>query len=118
MTAAKEKDARRDMAKKQRPKDLAWEALVRVTHANEEMERGRLNTALRAIKVAWEREGGLPEDLPAEIERRADAYHALWPMLTLTPTALAVHWHRVMAERARKSPQDQAIDELRKESSE
>jgi hypothetical protein len=101
--------------KRERPKDLAWEALVRVTNANEEMERGRLNTALRAIRVAWEKEGGLPDGLPAEIELRADAYRNKWPSLTLTPTALATHWFRVVAERQIKSPQQQAIDELRKE---
>lgn len=98
-----------------RQPDLAWEALVRVTNANEEMERGRLNTALRAIKIAWEKEGGLLEDLPREIELRADSYHAMWPMLTLTPTALATHWYRVVAQRQDKTPQQRAIDELRKE---
>lgn len=100
---------------KPRERDLPWETLVRVTHANEAIERGRLNTALKAIKIAWEKEGGLLEDLPVEIERRADAYHTMWPMLTLTPTALAVHWYRVVADRTRKSPTDQAFDELRKE---
>jgi len=83
------------------------------------MERGRLNTALAAIKIAWQREGGLPEDLAAEIPRRAAAYHFVWPEMTITPTALATHWSRVAAESARKleamTPQQQAIDELRKE---
>lgn len=102
------------MPSKRQP-DYAWETLVRVTHANAAAERGKLNAALKAIKAAWHTEGGLPEDLPKEIELRADAYYRMWPEMTLTPNALAVHWLRVAANRARKSPQEQAIDELRKE---
>lgn len=99
-----------------RAKDLDFEALAKVTNANIEMERGRLNIALRAIKIAWESEGGRPEDLAREIGLRGEAYREVWPKMTITPTALAVHWHRVMAELAqRKSPQQRAIDELRKE---
>ncbi len=98
-----------------RPPDPAWDTLVRVTLANPDMERGKLNTALKAIKAAWQREGGLPDDLPREIELRADAYHAVWPMLTLTPTALATHWHRVMAKPAsERSKQQAALDELKR----
>lgn len=97
-----------------RAPDLAFEALERVTHANRMMERGKLNTALAAIRYAWENEGGLPEDLPREIELRADAYRVMWPMLTLTPTALATHWYRVVAQRETKTQQQKAIDELRK----
>jgi hypothetical protein len=96
-----------------REPDLAFEALERVTHANRAMERGKLNTALKAIKDAWHREGGLPEDLPWEIELRADAYRKKWPGITLTPTALATHWFRVVAE---QTGQQQALDELRRES--
>lgn len=98
-----------------RAPDLAFEALERVTHANRMMERGKLNTALAAIRYAWENEGGLPEDLPREIELRADAYRVMWPTMALTPTALSVHWHRVMAQKETKSPQQQAIEELRGE---
>lgn len=98
-----------------RPPDLAWEALVRVTYANEAMERGKLNTALKAIRICWEQEGGLPEDLPQEIERRAEAYHSAWPMLALTPTALAVHWKRVMAQPSGGVGSRRAINELREE---
>ena len=98
-----------------RQPDLAWEALVRITHANPAMERGKLNKALTAIKEAWHSEGGLPEDLPDEIERRAAAYHVMWPNMTLTPSALAVHWFRAAASQARKTPQQEALDELRKE---
>jgi hypothetical protein len=100
-----------------RPPDLAFEALVRVTHANEHMERGRLNAALKGIRACWQDEGGLPEDLPQEIERRADAYQAKWPTLTLTPMALATHWVRVVAQRpgVTKSPAQEALDRLKGE---
>lgn len=98
-----------------RPRDYAFEALVRATHANVAMERGKLNGALAAIREAWETEGGHPGDLPQEIERRAQAYHDTWPMLTITPSALATHWFRVMAEKQRRSPTERAIDELRRE---
>lgn len=77
------------------------------------MERGKLNAALKAIREAWELEGGLPEDLPREIELRAKAYETMWPMLTLTPTALARHWYRVVAKK--RTPQQQALDDLRNE---
>lgn len=99
-----------------RAKDLAWEALVEVTNANEAMERGRLNTALKAIKHAWHTEGGRPEDLAEEIPRRAQAYRTLWPGMSLTPTALAVHWKRVMAEQANQQQgARKLIDEMKEE---
>lgn len=100
----------------QRPIDKDWEALVRVTHANEAMERGRLNTALKAIKSAWAEEGGIPADLHEEIPRRAQAYHEMWPQMTLTPTALAVHWKRVVAQRAPQKGKS-VIDQMRREES-
>lgn len=106
------------MSKPKTPKrrDLAWEALVKVTSANEAMERGRLNTALKAIRIAWESEGGLPEDLHHEIPRRAQAYHEMWPKMALTPTALAVHWKRVVAQRETMPKGSKSlIDEMRKE---
>lgn len=101
------------MAKK---KDLDWEALVQTTNANEAAERGRLNTSLKAIRIAWESEGGRPEDLPQEIMLRADAYRQVWPGIALTPTALAVHWKRVAAERSLMVRDARSIvDEIRKE---
>jgi len=96
--------------------DPAFDALVEVTRANVEMERGRLNTSLKAIRIAWENEGGLPQDLPREIGLRAEAYKRAMPKMMLTPTALAVHWSRVVEESASKTPQEQAMEELRKES--
>lgn len=96
--------------------DPAFDALVEATRANVEMERGRLNAALKAIRIAWQREGGLPEDLPREIPLRAKAYKLAMPKMMLTPTALAVHWSRVIEESSSKTAQEQAMEELRKES--
>lgn len=101
------------MTKKKRERDLAWEALVETTNANEAMERGRLNTSLRAIKLAWESEGGRPEDLHEEIPRRGAAYRVMWPRMALTPTALAVHWKRVIVQQPKGAKG--IIDDLRRE---
>ncbi len=79
----------------QRPTDEAWEALVRETLAHPDLERGQLNTALRAIRKAAAEEG--IEDVPGEIRRRADGYRATFPNCSLTPIALAKHWYRVVA---------------------
>lgn len=97
-----------------RKPDLAFEALERVTHANRMAERGKLNSALAAIRYAWEQEGGLPEDLHEEIPRRAQAYHEMWPGITLTPTALASHWKRVVAQRPPAKGKSM-IDQMRRE---
>jgi hypothetical protein len=97
-----------------RRRDEAWEALVRETRANPEIERGSLNTALRAIKAAAEVEGLLPDDLPAEISLRAAAYRKTFPGMTLTPNALAKHWFRVVAETDDRSPTQRKLDELRR----
>jgi hypothetical protein len=99
-----------------RKRDLAFEALSRVTHANEAIERGKLNRALAAIRVAWHEEGGLEEDLPTEIERRARAYQEMWPGITLSPIPLASHWKRVVAQAKPKTPQQKALEDLRRES--
>lgn len=95
-------------------RDLAWEALVRETHANPAMERGKLNSALKGIREAALTEGLHEDSLPEEIRLRAQAYRERWPQLTLTPNALAVHWFRVIAPVAEaKSAQQIEIDKLR-----
>jgi hypothetical protein len=96
-----------------RKRDLAWEALVEATRSNPEMERGRLNTALKAIRWASMQEGIHDDDLPDEIHRRAEAYERRWPNLTLTSTALATHWRRVLASPAAASQEQRKIDEMR-----
>lgn len=102
----------------ERQRDLAWEALVRETAANPAMERGALNVALKAIREAAYSEGLMEDGLPEEIRLRAIAYRETFPGITLTPTALAKHWFRVMVkdETAGRSPQQRALDELRRKS--
>lgn len=94
-----------------RKKDEAWDALVEVTHANPAMEKGKLGVALRAIREACLREGIHADSVPAEIRLRADAYGRTFPGLTITPTALATHWFRVLVGQPRT--QQQLIDELK-----
>jgi hypothetical protein len=53
-------------------------------------ERGRLNAALAEIRAAC------PGLTPAEIRRRADAYRVAMPGATLTASALAAHWSRLV----------------------
>ena len=85
----------------------AWAALVRSTAVDERMERGRIAVAFQAIRRAHLSDGLREEDLPAEIEWRAELYRHKWPELTLTPTALARHWYRVLPKRS-------ALEEWRK----
>ena len=98
-----------------RKPDPDFDALVEVTNANIASDRGGLNTALKAIKHAWHDEGGRPEDLAAEIPLRAAAYRKLWPSMSLTPTALAVHWKRVMAEQVNQQQGSRKIIDDMKE---
>lgn len=98
-----------------RERDLAWEALVRETAANPAMERGQLNVALKAIREAALTEGLMEEGLPEEIRLRAVAYRETFPGLSLTPTALAKHWFRVMVKReAAVTGQQASLDALRR----
>lgn len=97
----------------ERERDFSWEALVRETHANPAMERGALNAALAAIREAAFSEGLMEDGLPEEIRLRAEAYRRTFPGLTLTPTALAKHWFRVMVKADDRSPQQRALDHLR-----
>lgn len=76
--------------------DLAWETLVRETGSNPHVERGELNTALKAIRAACADEGIDEADIPAAIERRAMEYRLMFPRLAMTSMALARHWFRVV----------------------
>ena len=79
--------------------DLAWEAIVKATRANPAFERGRIATALSAIRECCQLDGIPEEDVPGEIELRAQYYREKWPHLDITPTALARHWYRVLPEK-------------------
>jgi hypothetical protein len=105
----------RKAAMADRERDLAWEALVKETAANPAMERGALNTALRAIREAAFTEGLTEEGLPAEIGLRCAAYRRTFPNLTLTPTALAKHWFRVMVQPEEQSAKQRQLEQLRRQ---
>lgn len=65
-----------------------------------EIERGALNTALKAIRAQCERDGLHSDEIPNEIRRRAEEYRTrVFPDLTLTPVALAKHWNRCLPVR-------------------
>jgi hypothetical protein len=80
-----------------RATDHGFDALVEVTGANVSAERGALNAALKSIKDALggEVEGEL---LGQVIRDMAGRYRRLWPDMTLTATALAKHWNRILKE--------------------
>lgn len=94
-----------------KPLDLCWEALVKETSANPHLSRGKLNQALKGIRLACADEGIEPTHIPGEIERRAAAYRKVFAGLTLTPMALATHWYRVVAPT--QSVEEQALARLR-----
>lgn len=99
----------------ERPRDLAWEALVQETAANPAMERGQLNVALRAIREAAFTEGLTEEGIPEEIRLRCEAYRRTYPGLPLTPTALAKHWFRVMVQpQPELTAKQRQLDEMRR----
>lgn len=100
-----------------KPLDECWEALVEETESLPEVERGSLNTALKAIKASCAREGITPDLIPSEIRRRADLYRTgNMAQCTLSPMALAKNWLRVLNQRAALSPEQQALNRLRSSS--
>ena len=85
------------------PRDYAYEALAEVTSTDQGIGRGQLNAALKQIR---EQEPELHDSylLSAEIHERAKMYRALWPEISLTPSALSKHWMRVKAETKPRAP--------------
>lgn len=74
--------------------DLSWEALIEETSASIPAERGKCNRALRLIRQAM---GDAEDsDVANAIRHRSRLYRRLWPHLSLTPTALASHWDRLL----------------------
>jgi len=99
MSEALEGQAARLTGPAGRALDICWEALVHETAANPAMERGQLNVALRAIREAAFSEGLVDDEaIATEIGLRAQAYREKMPECSLTPTALAKHWFRVMVQ--------------------
>lgn len=82
-------------------RDYAWEALVQVTDADPNANRGELNVALKSIKEQAEVEDSYL--LADEIHDRAKLYRQVMGDVLLTPTALAKHWKRVYEESRRRS---------------
>ena len=85
-------------------RDFAYEALAEVTASDPSVARGELNAGLRDIRIQEPSLAGLDDSylLSDEIHSRAKMYRALWPGVSLTPTALAKHWVRVKEERPQK----------------
>lgn len=99
-----------------RPLDLAWEVLVEETKSMPEIERGALNVALKAIKAQCHRDGLHPDEVPAEIKRRAAAYRDnVFQGLTLTPLALAKHWNRCIPKAEKKESLQETYNRIRAE---
>lgn len=96
-----------------RTTDECWEALVEETQAVPEIERGALNTALRAIRACCLRDGIHQDSIPEEIRIRARAYRTVMGHCTLTPMALAKHWNRVLARSVPVSPTQATMNALR-----
>src|SRR5262245_58055135 len=86
-----------------RKTDFSWDALVQATGADPNLERGKLNAALRVLrghpdyKLAVEMHGaeGADKMLALEIPKVAELYRRRWPEVELTPTALARNFKRV-----------------------
>lgn len=88
-----------------RPRNLSWDALVEVTGANPDFSDGRIAAALKGIRAAALREGLVEDEQVAlEIRRRAAKYQECFPLCSLTPTALASHWIRVMVQPSPQAP--------------
>jgi hypothetical protein len=107
--------------RKQRERDLAFEALCSVSNIDwRELTpsgRGAINRALREIREVYRD----TETLPDEIQRRAENLQHLFSHIPVTASSLAKHWAaaegapppkdtagklRLMADKLRKDAQD------------
>lgn len=86
----------RERATNKRERDLLWETIVRVCgHDPQRLtssERGRTNKAVSMLREV----GATPD----EIESASRRWTTLFPGATLTPTALAAHWTRLLPTRS------------------
>jgi tRNA threonylcarbamoyladenosine modification (KEOPS) complex Pcc1 subunit len=96
----------------ERKRDYAYEALAEVTASDPSVARGELNAALRDIRISEPSLADLDDSylLSAEIHERAKMYRALWPEVSLTPTALSKHWVRVKEERPKRTGANLSAD--------
>lgn len=102
-------------AKKERPKDLIWEALLSACGMSSEKlttpERARTNKACKELKMV----GASPE----EIFHRAGIFKVLWPGIKVTPMGLVNHWSECEDNNAvglfTSKARDKELDRLRDE---
>lgn len=89
-------------------RNLPFDALAGETHADVDIEGGKIAVALKVIRRACVRDWPVIESLDAksaeafiatEIAVRAQQYRERWPEIELTPTALASNWSRVTTAR-------------------
>jgi len=94
-------------------RNLPWDALVKVTNADEVAEKGRIARALKTIRELVVRdtsEQTFDEASTGEwwiarqITARAGLYRRRWPNVELTPTALASNWGRVVTAQPGHDP--------------
>lgn len=82
------KTGRTHEAKKPRPRDVIWDALVEACKINvpelTRAERGRVNKAVKMLREL--------EATPMQIAERAERYSRKWPEIELTATGLASNW--------------------------
>jgi hypothetical protein len=93
--------------KRARKRDLVFEALVEFSDADENVDRGKLNTACKKIRGFCE--GQTDAQIVSEIAMRAPLMRAkadTWPEPTLMPHHYAEWWTRVLA---RRKPASQAF---------
>ena len=95
-----------------RPTDHAWDALVEVTGANPEHERGALNRSLSLIKEETAELAVTGEELATMIRYQATLYREVFPTMPLTAPALAKWWGRLQdeSERLRALEQEKATE--------
>jgi hypothetical protein len=89
-----------------RAPDVLWEALVEVLgcEPSTASERGRRNKALKELRAV--------KATPEEVRERSREYGRRWPAVTLSATALAVHWSELATGPPRPSMRILSLDEL------
>ncbi len=93
--------------KKPRPRNLVFDALATVCDTREQLldvdspihDKDLTGEIVAAMASIRRKAQGLSDaDLADEVAIRARAYRQVWKDITLTPSALAKHWNRVISE--------------------
>jgi hypothetical protein len=86
-------------------RNIPWDALVKATQADEQVEAGQLAKALKQIRgfiaptlppQSLEAPEATEQHIANHIRSRARLYRDRWPNVELTPLALAKNWSRVL----------------------